>query len=554
MQTTRNVSVTEKTTDWNNVNWRHCNRIVRNLRLRIFKATQDGNLRKIRSLQRLMMRSYSNILLSVRRVTQNNRGKNTAGVDKLVIKTPEARGILVDALLKFIPWKPLPAKRVYIPKPNGKKRPLSIPSIIDRCLQAIVKNALEPTWESKFEGTSYGFRVGRSTHDAIERIFTIAHSNNKKKWVLDADIEGCFDNISHEPLMSTIGNFPARKLIHQWLKAGYMDNGGFYNTEAGVPQGGIISPLLANIALHGMESALGVKYKKRGEIFSNRVIVRYADDLVVFCESKEDTEKAKLVLNEWLDKKGLKLSEEKTKIVHLSEGFDFLGFNIRHYAVSDTKTGWKLLIKPSKKSVQNIRDKLRQEWLKTIGHSANAVREKLNPIIRGQANYFRIGVSSETFTKLDKWMFHREYRYAQRTHPTKNWNWCQNKYWGRLNLERQDNWVFGDKQTGKYLLKFSWFKIDRHILVKGKSSPDDPSLKDYWKKRELAKAKDHAPSIQKMAQKQSCVCPICGNSLFNGEEIHKHHKIPKIDGGKDTYSNLQLVHLLCHQQIHLGTT
>lgn len=554
MQTTRNVSVTEKTTDWNNVNWRHCNRIVRNLRRRIFKATQDGNLRKIRSLQRLMMRSYSNILLSVRRVTQNNRGKNTAGVDKLVIKTPEARGILVDALLKFIPWKPLPAKRVYIPKPNGKKRPLSIPSIIDRCLQAIVKNALEPTWESNFEGTSYGFRVGRSTHDAIERIFTIAHSNNKKKWVLDADIEGCFDNISHEPLMSTIGNFPARKLIHQWLKAGYMDNGGFHNTEAGVPQGGIISPLLANIALHGMESALGVKYKKRGEIFSNRVIVRYADDLVVFCESKEDTEKAKLVLNEWLDKKGLKLSEEKTKIVHLSEGFDFLGFNIRHYAVSDTKTGWKLLIKPSKKSVQNIRDKLRQEWLKTIGHSANAVIEKLNPIIRGQANYFRIGVSSETFTKLDKWMFHREYRYAQRTHPTKNWNWCQNKYWGRLNLERQDNWVFGDKQTGKYLLKFSWFKIDRHILVKGKSSPDDPSLKDYWKKRELAKAKDHAPSIQKMAQKQSCVCPICGNSLFNGEEIHKHHKIPKIDGGKDTYSNLQLVHLLCHQQIHLGTT
>ncbi|NDJ26042.1 hypothetical protein GS682_31580 [Nostoc sp. B(2019)] len=145
-------------------------------------------------------------------------------------------------------------------------------------------------------------------------------------------------------------------------------------------------------------------------------------------------------------------------------------------------------------------------------------------------------------------------RYAQRTHPTKNWNWRQKKYWGRLNLERQDNWVFGDKQTGKYLLKFSWFKINRHIIVKGKSSPDDPSLTDYWKKRELAKASYHAPSIQKMAQKQSCVCPICGNSLFNGEEIHKHHKIPKIDGGKDTYSNLQLVHLLCHQQIHQGTT
>ncbi len=193
MQTARNVNVTKKTTDWNNVNWRKANRVVRNLRRRIFKATQDGNYRLVRSLQRLMMRSYSNILLSVRKVTQKNRGKNTPGVDKLVVKTPATRGSLVDALTEFIPWKPLPLKRVYIPKPNGKKRPLSIPSIIDRCLQAIVKNALEPAWESKFEGTSYGFRPGRSTHDAIERIFNIARPHTKKKWVLDADIEGCFD-------------------------------------------------------------------------------------------------------------------------------------------------------------------------------------------------------------------------------------------------------------------------------------------------------------------------------------------------------------------------
>lgn len=553
MQTVRDVNVTERTTDWNNVNWRDCNRIVKNLRQRIFKATQDGKLRKVRSLQKLMMRSYSNIVLSVRKITQINRGRKTPGVDKLVIKTPVARGILVEALTKFIPWKPLPAKRVYIQKSNGKKRPLSIPSIIDRCLQAIVKNALEPAWESKFEGTSYGFRPGRSTHNAIAKVFTIARSTNKKKWVLDADIEGCFDNIAHETLMKTIGNFPARKLIHQWLKSGYMDKGGFHNTKAGVPQGGIISPLLANIALHGMESALDIKYKKRGDLISSRAIVRYADDLVVFCETKEDTEKAKFVLNEWLGERGLKLSQEKTRIAHLSAGFDFLSFNVRQYAVSNS-TGWKLLIKPSKKSVQRIRDNLRQEWLKLKGHNVNMVIEKLNPMIRGIANYYRIGVASETFTKLDRWMFHREYRYAQYTHPTKNWHWCQSKYWGRLNLERQDNWVFGDRQTGKYLLKFSWVKISRHILVKGKSSPDDSSLTEYWKQRELAIAKVHAPSIQKMAQKQGCVCPLCGMSLFNGEEIHKHHKTPRKDGGRDTYSNLQLVHFLCHQQIHLGTT
>jgi RNA-directed DNA polymerase len=554
MQTARNVNVTKKTTDWNNVNWRKANRVVRNLRRRIFKATQDGNYRLVRSLQRLMMRSYSNILLSVRKVTQNNRGKNTPGVDKLVVKTPATRGSLVDALTEFIPWKPLPLKRVYIPKPNGKKRPLSIPSIIDRCLQAIVKNALEPAWESKFEGTSYGFRPGRSTHDAIEKIFNIARPHTKKKWVLDADIEGCFDNIAHEPLIKTIGNFPGRKLIYQWLKAGYIDNGGFYDTEAGVPQGGIISPLLANIALHGMEQALGIKYDHRERIAGNRAIVRYADDLVVFCETKEDTEKAKFALDEWLGKRGLKLSKEKTKITHLKEGFDFLGFNIRQYPVSNSQSGWKLLIKPSKESVQKIRDKLRHEWLKLIGHSVDVVIEKLNPIIRGQANYYRTGVSSEIFNELDKWMFQREYRYTKRTHPKKNWKWRQKHYWGKLNLDRQDNWVFGNKQTGRHLLKFSWFKIERHILVKGKSSPDDPALKEYWKQRNLAKAKNHAKSIQKIAQKQGCVCPVCGDSLFNGEEIHKHHKIPKKDGGKEVYSNYQLVHLYCHQQIHLGTT
>lgn len=209
-------------------------------------------------------------------------------------------------------------------------------------------------------------------------------------------------------------------------------------------------------------------------------------DLAVFCETKEDAEKAKFTLNAWLDNRGLKLAEDKTNIVHLSVGFDFLGFNIRHYTASYTKSGWKLLIKPSKKSLQKLRDKLKQNWLKLIGHNADAVIEKLNPIIRRQANYYRTGVSSETFSKLDKWMFQRQYRYALHTHPTKSWKWRQNRYWGKLHLERQDNWVFGNKQTGRHLLKFSWFNIDRHVLVKGKSSPDDPSLKAYWLKRDLS--------------------------------------------------------------------
>ena len=314
------------------------------------------------------MRSYSNILVSVRRVTQTNSGKHTPGVDKLVVKTPAARGVLVDTLAKFIPWKPLPARRVNIPKPNGKMRPLGIPSLIDRCLQAIVKNALEPAWEAKFEGTSYGFRPGRSAHDAIGKIYTVACPNRKKKWVLDADIAGCFDNIAHEPLMKTIGNFPARKLIHQWLKAGYMEKGGYhFQTETGTPQGRIISPLLANIALHGMEEALGVRYDNRGKLIGNRALVRYADDFVVFCETREDVEQVTFTLNKWTGERGLQLSEEKTKISHLTEGFDFLGFNVRQYAAPQSKTGWKLLIKPSQKSMQKIREKLRQLWLNLKG-------------------------------------------------------------------------------------------------------------------------------------------------------------------------------------------
>jgi len=300
MQSARNVTGTERPTDWNAVNWRQTYRNVRNLRQRIFRATQAGEWAKVRDLQRLMLRSRSNTLVSVRRVTQINQGKRTAGVDKVVVKTPAARSDLVDHLMSYQPWKAKPARRVYIPKANGKMRPLGIPTVIDRCLQARVKNALEPSWEARFESSSYGFRPGRSAHDAIGKIYLLSRPNGKKQWVVDADIKGAFDNIDHEHLLTTIGEVPGRELIRQWLKAGYVSKGVFYDTEAGTPQGGVISPLLANIALHGMEQALGVTFNNRGEITGKRAVVRYADDFVVYCETKKDAETVIGILQDWL--------------------------------------------------------------------------------------------------------------------------------------------------------------------------------------------------------------------------------------------------------------
>ena len=568
MQNGNSVNGSEKQTDWNAVNWRRAHRLVRNLRQRIFRASKNGDLKKVASLQKLMLRSQSNVLVSVRRVTQVNRGKHTAGVDGVVVKTPKARGKLVDELSQLTPWQSQPARRVYIPKANGKLRPLGIPVIRDRCLQAMVKNALEPFWEARFEGISYGFRPGRSCHDAISKIYLLAQPHKRKRWVVDADIKGAFDNISHDYLLQTIGQFPARELIKQWLKAGYLDGADFQTTEAGTPQGGVISPLLANIALHGIEEALtvyktlpngktvvaseGIKRNTIGRTVGQLAVVRYADDFVVFCETKEAAEQVIETLRQWLQQRGLELSSEKTRIVHLTEGFDFLGFNVRLYATPQTtRTGWKLLIKPSRASVTKIREKLRKVWFSLNGQNAQAVVKSFKPIVRGWANYFRISVASQTFHKLDNWMFKRAVRYARRNHPKKPAYWMKERYFGALNpLYPKNSWVFGDKESGMHVLKFQWFKIERHILVKETASPDDASLQAYWALRNCKQSQDLKPSAARIAQKQRGCCRRCGESLFNGEEFDLHYKVSKEAGGSDSYGNLELMHRSCHQQVH----
>jgi RNA-directed DNA polymerase len=432
--------------DWYAINWRTVEEDVRRLRQRIFTASQAGDLKRVRNLQKLMLRSYANTLVSVRRVTEVNAGRETAGIDGHVVLLPQGKAELAHWVQhQSGSWVARPVKRVHIPKANGKRRPLGIPVIVDRVLQARVVNALEPEWEARFEPRSYGFRPGRGCHDAIEAIFLTAKgANSNRQWVLDADLTAAFDRIDHDHLLDQLGTFPARELIAGWLKAGVVEEGRFASTEEGTPQGGVVSPSLLNVALHGMEQAAGVRYRTGTHaghtVAGSPVLVRYADDLVALCHSRHEAEQVKARLTEWLAPRGLVFNEAKTSIVSLDEGFDFLGFTVR-------RQSGKLLIKPSKAALRRFRERLRTEMRALRGANADAVLIRLNPIIRGWSAYYRTVVSSEAFAALDEYMWRLTFKWAKHSHPNKSRHWVVNRYYDKFNRFRQDRWVFGRCQA-----------------------------------------------------------------------------------------------------------
>lgn len=556
---------------WETIDWRGCEQQVRRLRGRIFKAVQAGDWPKARNLQKLMLRSRANTLVSVRQVTQRNAGRKTPGIDGQVALSSSARATVAgDVLATIGTWSPRAVKRVYIPKARDKAklRPLGIPVIMDRCHQQRVRHALEPEWEARFEPRSYGFRPGRGCHDAIEAIFkTLHHKTARRLWILDADLASAFDKIDHDRLLSSLGTFPARELIGDWLAAGVFEPGrGFAPTWEGTPQGGVISPCLLNIALHGLEEAAGARYFAAGTTKAGKaklgspVVIRYADDLVACCHTRQQAEQVKEQLAGWLAPRGLAFNEDKTRIVHASAGFDFLGFSVRRYS------NGKLLIKPAKPAVVRLRERLATEMRRLRGANSAVVIATLNPIIRGWAAYYRTAVSSQVFSGLDHYMWQLTWKWARYRHAGKPKRWIMARYFGRFNKSRGDRWVFGDRDSGAYLLKFSWTPITRHTMVKGAASPDDPALSQYWAGRRRKVKPPLDGYTLGLLSRQDGRCPLCGEHLLSPDQPPQspaqwerwwlrvtrqaithdylvHHARPGPPGGNQT----RLVHASCHR-------
>jgi RNA-directed DNA polymerase len=524
---------------WHQIPWSGAHQVVSRLQTRIAKAAKAGEWRKVRSLQGLLTRSTSAKALAVRRVTEN-RGRKTPGVDGQCWDTPSDKWQAVTSLTNK-GYKPRPLRRIHIPKASGGKRPLGIPTMRDRAMQALHLLALDPVAEVTGDPHSYGFRRERSTVDAIEQVRNTLARGFCAEWVLECDIKGCFDNISHDWLLANVRMH--KGVLRKWLRAGFVEGGVLFATNAGTPQGGIISPVLANCALDGLQRELEALFTTVRQARRAKVnLVRYADDFVITGSSRELLEsQVRPLVTRFLAARGLMLSGAKTVITHIDDGFDFLGWNVRKFRGA-------LVIQPSKKNVNAFLSKVR-DTLRKMGAARQAdVIERLVPVIRGWANYHRSQMASRTFSRCDHQIWQALWRWACRRHPRKGARWIKQRYFRHF---KGRDWRFAEKD--KLLPTLTEFRKRSYAKVKAEANPYDPAFDEYFSKRLARKMDGTLEGRRKLRWLwwwQDGTCPACDQRITRETGWHLHHVVKRSRGGSDKCSNLALLHPNCHMQLH----
>lgn len=532
------------------LDWRIAHQNVRRLQVRIVKAMKENRWGKVKALQQLLTHSWSGKILAVQRVTEN-AGRKTPGVDGEIWNTPEKKARAVHQLKRH-GYQPQPLRRTYIPKANGKKRPLGIPTMKDRAMQALYLLALDPIAETTGDPNSYGFRQQRCCADALKQCFIVLNKANPQ-WILEGDIKSCFDKISHEWLLAHVPM--DRRVLRQWLTAGYMEKNAYHETADGTPQGGIISPVLANLALDGLERQIREKHapiRRKGKWDSPCVnFIRYADDFVITGRTKELLEEeVKPLVVQFLRDRGLELSPEKTVITHVTDGFDFLGQSVRKYP------NGKLLPRPSKKNLKAFLDGIRAVIHEARSMTAADLIITLNPKIRGWANYHRHAASKSTFRHVDTAIFHSLWRWAMQRHPNKGKRWIKDKYFARRGGR---NWCFCGTYEGEGKPQKLWLHsafqtpIRLYVKVKSEANPYDPAWETYFEQRHDARMWDNLRSrsfLRYLWQEQRGLCLLCNQKITLQTGWRTHYIIPRLQGGSHGTDNRVLLHPACHTLVH----